>query len=311
MQTRRPAVLVAIADESTWENVESESELLNESVSGRRLLKVSGTVVIHEDDGVVRIRTRAESEESAIYKLSGRLKTIGPNGSEVWLGVPMITEYPTGDGGVVSSLDNANIRWKRTGGAWQRLSADCVGDVALRAVRDGQAIFQTHATIFPENFDYRIRPEGNNTGELGLIGLEQAKVIPSAQPNLSVESIRSGTRQILKVQTSSSQRPTSFPVRVVFASGGSSELNVSCPTTGIAIVDAAGQVVSPNLPIPLDRLDGLTLQATTADHESLLLVESGENRPLGDVAGNRFVESKGTIVVRYSELRSRLACPIR
>lgn len=308
-RTRRPAVLVAVSNAATWAaDEESICELLEDTVCGRRLLKVSGTAMIYQDETVVQIRTRAESENAAVFKLSGRIRKVGPNGSEVWLGVPTITEYPTGDGGVVNSLDKASVQWKRSGGVWQPLSPECVGDVLLRVDRDGQTIFQSQATIFPESFDYRIRPNRNNEGELDLTGLGNVEVIPAAQPNLTVEVVHNGTSQSLRVMTIPAARPASFPVRIVFASGGRSEIRVSCPTTGIAIVDATGEVVSPDLPIPLDRLDGLTLHATTADNAELLLVEQGENRllgPLKEIGSNSVREFSLAGVQNY--VRSLLA----
>lgn len=283
VKTRYASVLVAIPDGVSWcDSPEMEVLIGSDSDACRTVVRLSGEMRLVQDGNDVRICSRAEEESTSIFKLRGRSGTLGPNGSSFWYGIPEIIEYPVNGSGAVSSIPQNMLEWKGTGGIWQNLSTNCVGDVSLRAVRHHETIFQTRLTILPEGFSYRICPGRNSQGSIEFTKLGSAEVFPGEITGVETDVESQDSVKKLHVKVSAqNDRPVTIPVSIHFHNGVRSFLEVTCPTDGIYIVNAAGVAVSTNLPIPMDQLDGLFLRVITPGNQDLILIEKSRKRFLG------------------------------
>lgn len=283
VRTRRNSVLVALPAGSDWRAIDdARIEPREDMVFGRHIARVSGQMDIGYDGALVRVQTCATKDMASVFKLRGRIAILGPQGSQVWRGRPRITEYRLDEDGIVSDIPDDMIRWRHaTGKEWHILSSECIGDVVLRAERDGESIFQTSATILPREFSFRVRPGMGQTGDVVLSGLGSAAVFAAECPEAVIDVDDSGIDVIVVRVRVTGTRPATLPLRIVFATGGQCEVVVPCPVSSVSLVNAAGRVIASDrmFPlVPLADLDGLYLQVVSADNRERSLIERSEQR---------------------------------
>lgn len=260
VRTRRNWAIVALPEEATWEAAgDSRTEILAQSIAGRSLLKMSGSVEVFSDGAVYRVRTNQEREQASFFAIAGPRTSLGQNGSEVWLGFPEIREVSTH--GTNQRIPDREIRWKHRGsGEWRSLTSTCCGDIVIRVERDRSTLFQTHVSVFPKEFSARVSPKSTNEGRIVLRNLGKAEVHVAICNGLESDVAESRTEHIISVTHSTAKRPDLISLQIRFDSGGITMIDLGCPTSTVGVIDAAGRMLSEDLPIPISMVSGLALQ---------------------------------------------------
>ena len=260
VRTRRNWAIIALPEEASWEAAEdSRTEILPQSIAGRRLLKMSGSVEVCSDGAVYRVRTNQEQEQASFFAIAGHRASLGLNGSEIWLGFPEIREVSTH--GMNQRIPDREIRWKYRGSdEWRSLTPTCHGDLVIRVERDRSTLFQTHVSVFPEEFSARVSPKSTNEGRILLRNLGKAEVHVASCEGLESNVVGSRTEQIISVTHPPAKRPDLISLQIRFDNGGITMIDVSCPTSTVGVIDAAGRMLPKDLPIPLSMVSGLALQ---------------------------------------------------
>ncbi len=260
VRTRRNWVIIALPQDARWQATEdSRTTILAQSIAGRSLLKLRGSVEVHCDGANYQVRTNQEQEQASFFAISGHRTSLGLNGSQVWLGFPEIREVSPH--GTNQRIPDREIRWKYQGSSeWQAVSSACRGDVVVRVERNRSTLFQTRVAVFPEDFSVRIAPHSTNEGRILLRNLGNAEVHVAACDGLEGNVSGSRTERIVSVKHSAAHRPDLVSLQIRFDSDGISMIDLSCPTSTVGVIDAAGRMLPKDLPIPLSMVSGLTLQ---------------------------------------------------
>jgi len=284
VRTQRASVLVAIPHQATLQCPEGSAfSRCEERVCDRELIRLSGTLKVAQDDATVRISSKAKDESASLFKLSGRRLTLGPNGSEVWLGVPKVIQCSVDDSHATQTVDRNRFRWKpRAGGAWNAISSKCLGDVLLRAEHDGEVIYQTSLTVFPKSFRFSLHPGVNNLGDVRLKNLGDVTISAAANDNTKVAvSSTSDTHQVsVRVVK---DRPSVIVLRVHFATGNHADVSAACPCPGIFLTTASGRVLPQNATVTHQRLSRLHLQVVSPRSQMMQLVTAVGHRVLARI----------------------------
>jgi|GEM_PF-5350915 len=260
VRTRHDSVVVAIPENSSWREDE-DVRSLGKTVNGRRLVQVSGSLEIIQDDAVFRIRTKQTEDAVALFWLNGRQATCGMGGTVAWAGMPRVLEVGL-DGSVVE-VPGRSIGWKYVGRAadWQTGFLNCRGRVKLRIVRDSATVYQQTIDVVPSEFSTKVTPQDTRSGRITLRGLgEGVKIFPAANDLLCSEVVTSGGETSIHCTLNSDKRPEFVSVKAEFEEKGSVELRFPCPATWIGLVDAAGQVFFEGRPVSLSLLKQLVLR---------------------------------------------------
>lgn len=271
VRTSRPTVLIAISVEWSIQALDGRPpERLRACNELRRtIFRISGTFMVTSPDNCERFRvtTGAPTEEVAAFELRGRRVCLGPSGTEVWLGVPDC--YRT-DGGNASwaIVPNKQVQWRPRRGQshWKAMDADCVGDVLLRVVEDGECLVRFIVTVMPREFSCRLRPSPianqQNLGEIHLDSLPDETICNFCEERdvkIEMQQEMNGKRLFEIVDQRSHSGSRLIGLRLDFGDNRSAEVEISSPARSIRIIDAAGRLVQCSLDVslPLDALHGL------------------------------------------------------
>lgn len=260
VRTRHESVVVAIPENSSWIE-DGDIRPLAKTVNGRRLVQVSGSLEINQDDAVFRVRTKETEDAVALFWLNGRQVTCGMGGTVVWAGMPRILEV--GLDGSVLEVAGRSIQWKyeRRASDWQTGFSNCRGRVKLRIVRDRATVYQQTIDVVPREFSTKVTPLEPSFGRITLRGLgEGAKVYAAVSDLVTSEVVTSGGETSVRCSLNGSQRPEFVRLKIEFDEKGSVELQVPCPTAWIGLVDAAGQIFTAGRPVPLALFKQLVLR---------------------------------------------------
>ena len=260
IRTRNDSVVVAIPENVSW-NGDGDVRSLEATVNGRRLVRVSGSLEITQDDAVFRVRTKQTSDAGALFWLNGRQVTCGMGGSVVWAGMPRVLEV--GLDGTVVEVPGRSIQWKYEGRAadWQTGVSNCRGRVKLRIVREGATVYQQAIDVMPREFSTKVTPLDTRSGRISLRRLGAgAKIYTAMNDLLTSEVVTSEGEASIRCELNGRKRPEFVNVRVEFDEQGFVELRVPCPTTWIGLVDAAGQVFPEGCPVALSFFKLLVLR---------------------------------------------------
>ncbi len=151
VRTRRESVLVVVPEDSTWSH-EGDLEVLSQTVDGRKIFRLSGSLEVDLEDATFRIRTKQAEDSSSLFWLTGRQVVCGTGGSVVWVGSPRILEVSVD--GTVQEVPSRLVQWKYEGcpNEWRAGLSGCLGHVKVRVVREGVTAFQQMLNIFPRDF---------------------------------------------------------------------------------------------------------------------------------------------------------------
>ena len=312
VRTRRNWAIIALPEEATWEAAEdSRTEILAQSIAGRSLLKMSGSLEVCSEGAVYRVRTNQEQEQASFFAIAGHRASLGLNGSQVWLGFPEIREVsPHGTNQRISERD---IRWKYRGsGEWRSLTSTCCGDLVIRVERDGSTLFQTKVSVFPEEFSARVSPKSTNEGRIILRNLGKAEVHVATCNGLESDVAESRTEHVISVMHPPEKRPDLISLQIRFDNGGITTIDLSCPTSNVGVIDAAGRMLPRDLPIPLSMVSGLAIQVLSPKLHVPKLTAGNDGRFLAHLRRpdekdpGFFTLPLSSIVTQVSSVLSRL-----
>lgn len=280
VRTTRESVIVVVPVNARC-HCEGSAEELPQGIDGRKIVRVSGDLVMSVEDTVFRVRTKQLEESASCFWLTGRQVSCGIGGSVVWAGVPRILEVASD--GTVQEVASRSIQWKyEIGGAWSSGFSGCIGRVKTRIVRDGVTVFQQYVDVFPHEFSTKVLPVDTRAGRLVFRGIgSKAKLFVQPHGNLNSEVISTATEATLTCKVTSGERPDFIQVRFVFENQGASEIQVPCPTTWIGLVDAGRQVYAQGRPVPLSVLNHLTLRVISPRAQMPELVSGSRATFLG------------------------------
>lgn len=239
----------------------TEVEELDVRVAGRDVIRLSGTATFCMDDISFKVVTKSEEEKAFLYELRGRRQKLGIGGSAVWVGMPSVFEVPVSDEGIPVEVSFDRVQWRpASGGDWKSRSFGCVGDVLIRVQDDDETAFLTKATVFPGTFSFRVASGGKpGEGQLRLKGLGKVGIYAATTDLAKLRAERTQDGHVVHVSVPG-QRPGLLDFRLKFAGGNHADVSFVCPTESIGVINAVGELLPPTQGIPVDRMDGLTLQ---------------------------------------------------
>jgi len=272
LTTRRPTVLVAVPPSTPWHD-QSCVPIGTLSGNHRTILRVEGNARFFADGELTAaIRTSGEAEDGRTFDLFGPRCTLGPGGSEVWLGPPSVQERLCDE--TATRVKSTEFFWRpASGGTWRLVSGQSLGDVILRVFRDGEVLFQSRETILPETTRFRLLlGPGREQGRLRFDGVGDVQVHVGDHAGVTASVHNEG--QAVEVRVAySDERPSHLDLRMTFPGGAIAHVKAACPAPSIAVVDAAGRPWPKNLSIPVNELDGLRLQVITAQPGKLFVCD--------------------------------------
>lgn len=263
VKSRDAQVIVAIPTgcEVREEQEGTEIEQLDVKVAGRDILRLTGSATFVRGDISFKVVTKSEQEEAFLYELRGKRQKLGIGGSTIWVGTPSAFEVPISDDGFPVEVCSDRVEWRpASGGDWKSCSRDCVGDILIRVQANDGTAFLSKATVFPSTFRFRV-VSGSKPGEgrLRLSGLGTAQICSAQMKLVGLKTEHTEDGQTIHVSVTG-QRPSLLDFRFHFANGNESDISFVCPTESIGVINAAGQILPPTHGIPVDRMDGLSLQ---------------------------------------------------
>jgi hypothetical protein len=306
LRTRQESVLVVLPLTAAWESNDSVAEL-PQSIEGRKIVRVHGSVDVRLDDAVFRIRTKQAEESASIFLLTGRQALCGIGGSIVWAGVPRVLEVA--NDGMVQEVAPRLLQWRYEDAGrteWQSGFYGCLGRVRVRLLRDGITVFHHSLDIFPRDFSARIQPGNITEGRIVLRGLQSAKCFLMPDERITGEVQTTETENVLRIRMVSSQRPDYIHVRAVFEEHGSSEFRLPCPTTWVGLLDAAGRVRPQGRPIPLSALSHLTLRVISPRVQVPQLVAINQSKFMANLRTSE-KDSAGIFELPMSSVAARVS----
>lgn len=306
LRTRQESVLVVLPLTAAWESTDSVAEL-PQSIEGRRIVRVRGSIDVCLDDAVFRIRTKQTEESASVFLLTGRQACCGIGGSIVWAGVPRVLEVA--NDGMVQEVAPRLLQWRYEDAGrteWQSGFYGCLGRVRVRLLRDGITVFQQSLDVFPRDFSVRIQPGNVTEGRVVLRGLGAAKCYLMPDERITGEVHTNETEKAIRIKVVSGQRPDYIQVRAVFEGHSSTEFRMPCPTTWVGLLDAAGRVSPQGRPVPLSALSHLTLRVISPRVQVPRLVAINQSRFVANLRTSE-KDSAGIFELPMSSVAARVS----
>lgn len=251
---------------------DSEVTELGVSVAGRNVVKLTGQMRISCDDVNYRVVTKSDSNRDSLFELRGKSRRLGTGGSLVWCGPPTVWQIPLNEDDTPSDVPREYVQWKPvSGGSWSGDFAKCLGHVQIRVYQDSDTRYLAQAVVMPLGLALRVEPGSElGSGRLRLSGLGKCKFQVKRDENIATTATRQDTDLTLDVIVVGS-RPGLIGVRIVFENENSCDVMMVCPTTAFTIIDVLGNPTEFPDGVPINRLDGLTIQVIQPDQRSPLI----------------------------------------
>lgn len=258
-------------DDSVWialppicaiqESTDSERKELDVSVAGRKVVELTGEVRIVCDDVQYRVSTKSDTNRDCLFELRGQSKRLGTGGSLVWCGHPSVWQIPLNEYEVPSEVPREQLQWKPvTGGSWSGNFSKCLGLVQIRVLQEGDTRYLAKAIVMPPSIELQVLPGSKpGTGILRISELGNCELAVEHDERIQTSAILKDGMVLLEVNVVG-ERPGLITVRVTFDNGNSCDVSIVCPTTSFSIINVLGQPVEYPNGIPVDNLDGLTVQ---------------------------------------------------
>lgn len=245
---REPELLVALP---AGAKPDGGSQQVEGELLGRKLLRVSGEVRVSSDAGVVRVQTGQLENSATAFELRGQLfRDVATAGTEVWRGLPKVKAR-------FGSVEVAGNLEVRTATGWALARGDEVGTVDLRAMRDGEVVFQDRVMVAPQDLIVRL-------AEIG--GGNRPGVIEVSSASLSDAGVREDTAWTLErlvrlplVQVAvkpTGRPPARLPLRLAFG-GAFLDGTVAFPCRSMRFEAADGSEIASGTAIHAKRLGGI------------------------------------------------------
>lgn len=255
LRTRETSVVVAIPGNVLTSEGQSNCRLLPQTVAGRCLLEVSGSLELSYEDNTYRIRTRASEEGVALFWLNGRQVTCGMGGSVVWAGLPRILEVTPEKS--VTEVPSREIQWRYEGAGrvWQSGLIETRGRLRVRVIRDGVTLFQRTIDVVPRDFSVRIIPTNTLSGRISLRYSENDVAVSVADdPRIRTQVSERSDECSVTCQVLNETRPLFINLKLQFSNRGEVEIQVPCPTAWVGLMDAGGTTFPEGRSMPWSSL---------------------------------------------------------
>jgi hypothetical protein len=254
------------------QSTDSELKELDVSVAGRKVVELTGEVRIVCDDVQYRVSTKSDSNRDCLFELRGRSKRLGTGGSQVWCGHPSVWQIPLNENEVPSEVPREQLQWKPgTGGSWSGNFSKCLGFVQIRVLQEGDTRYLAKAIVMPPNIELQVVPGSKpGTGVLRISGLGTCKLAVERDERIQTSATRKDGVVLLEVNVVG-ERPGLITVRISFENDNSCDVSIVCPTTAFSLINVLGQPVDYPNGIPVDNLDGLTVQVIYPEQRIPLL----------------------------------------
>lgn len=229
----------------------------------RCVFRVTGDAELSHDGAVIRLRTRASADENSTFSLRGKRASLGPGGTEVWLGLPAVRE----NGSLASDVSRQELQWRPAtpGTSWRAVSDACLGDVFLCLTRNGELLWKQRVIIFPPEFSVALSGgPSRDEGRLEFRGTRAARMNAVETSDLETDIRDDHDGFVVRVRRLRGLAPD-LKLRVQFGSETWAEVCAACPAPGVLVVDAAGRVCATDAALPLELLPRLRLQAVFPD----------------------------------------------
>jgi hypothetical protein len=239
--------------------------------TSRRVLWVSGSVGVTNDDEVTLVVTHQAAADSASIVLLGAMHPSAVFGSHAWRGVPQVRER-IADGTVRRSRD-VHVEWRlqQVGAPWIRLYANgdrehkgCrFGAGYLRVLRGGETLFRTGCVILPPELTITVHPR---TAAGGIIAIKSKEVVDAgiaSMPSVTYSSDRDGDLLRLTFETSMSPPPPFVTLFLRFAGDGESRVRMPFPARAVVFLGPGDTVLRPNARTALSMVSAVRARAIT------------------------------------------------
>ena len=264
-------------------------------VAGRKVVELSGEVRIVCDDVQYKVTTKSDSSRDCLFELRGKSKRLGTGGSLVWCGPPTVWQIPLNEDDVPSEVPREQLQWKpASGGVWSSNLGQCLGQVQIRVVHNGDTRYLAKAIVMPPNIELQVVPGANQgTGVLRVRGLGRVRLLIEHDARIQTSHTSIGGVEVIEVKVGQS-RPGLICARINFENGNTCEVAMVCPTTCFSILNVLGQPVDYPNGIPTESLDGLTVQVIQPEHRVPLIYW-----PQGNLLIDRLRETNVTGVFEF------------
>jgi hypothetical protein len=255
-----PEVLVAVPDAAAVEpGAEAVVEALDRlEVADRRLLRVRGEVTIPSGQGVVRIRTGAVEDDAVEVTLTGA-RLAGLEAREtIWLGFPKVLRHLSS--GARRAIPMEEMRFRDAGGWSRGMSATRLGRVAFRYLAGDEIRAAGSVLVAPPDLRYELvigDREAPGRIRFSSTLIEDVGILPHpGLENLQQEKSRDKDGLELRVG-SSGEPPSSLPLRLAFAGGGTLDVQVPFPHRLARFVQPDGTPLPVDRTLHISRIDAL------------------------------------------------------
>jgi hypothetical protein len=247
-------------DTGTWEAAPGVIEALgSDDVLGWTLTRVRGVARWAGSQDSCDIVSGIEAS-TAPFELKGSYEQVPGTGAFAWRGCPRI--YNRSPEGLSAPLPEHRVEWRPTGSreAWQRLDAQCLGDVQLR-VRDGnRTAYRVRLTIVPVDFRVELTASHATIGKLRLVAARGARVVT---PGIE-SSVKQETNSIT-IEVRGVTPPPTLELEVSFGSSTRLGIHVPFPGESCSFVSPEGKVLPQSGRIGLDMLSTWAARAVSSD----------------------------------------------
>lgn len=262
LKTRHPFAVAAIPSGSTITSEEEPSEYLGEdTLLGRQLYRITGTITVSDGTSNTTINTRATEEEGAQYAITGEFLSHGTFGSNIYKGFPSVVSYL--ENGAIQSLSDSQFQWKTRRGndEWKSDLSGCCGPVSIRCVKQGETRFMANIDVAPKEGKIAFIPGKNSReGTIEITGMGAMRYgCASNRNDLQISSTPvAGGMQFECI--SASEPPATLDVHIRWHLGQELVLSVPYPARGVRFINRDGSVLHTDDTIHMSRMSGVMVQ---------------------------------------------------
>ncbi len=245
---REPELLVALP---AGAKPEGGSQRVEGELLGRKLLRVSGEVRVTTDAGVVRVRTGQPEDSATAFELRGQFfRDVAVAGAEVWQGLPKL-KARFGSVEVTGKLE------VRTGTGWAFARGDEIGTLDLRAMREGEVVFQDRVVVAPADLVVRLAEIGSGNRP-GVIEVSSSRLSDAGVRENAAWTIERLVRlPLVQVAVKPTGRPpVRLPLRLAFG-GACLDGTVAFPCRSLRFEAADGSEIVAGTAFHVKRLGGI------------------------------------------------------
>lgn len=264
---RDGTLLVAVPPES---EVEGDFEDVGVPLLDRRLVRTSAELRVRTGDGVVRVRASHDQNDANLFELRGQRLSGLSTSRTAWLGLPSLVRR---SGGRPVEVDFE----VKAAGDWRRPTGEVLGDVDVRAVRDGEVLYRERIRVVPA--DLRLELRVGDRSRPGRVVIESSLLVRAGVPSDPrwVSEVNQGPGRTEIDLRPTGDVPGQLPVQLLFR-GGALEGALPFPVRGLRFEGPDGNTIDPDSGLHIKRLGGIRALALSPEPDARFAVSL---KPMG------------------------------